>query len=256
MLFREAGNSNQNYLLSFYKNNKLIMKNLFATIISISLFISCNSSKVQSDTSISDANESSSLVENEAVAKTEETPKEVVYLNPDKLTKAYFASGCFWCVEAIYEHTKGVKEVISGYSGGTTKNPTYESSNTGKTGHAEAVEVIYDSSVISFKELVDIYFGTQNIEQVNGQGNDIGSQYRSIIFYSDATEKAIIDAKVAKLKAEGLKPAAEVTKFDKFWVAEDYHQDYEKLNPNQPYIRAVSVPRLNRFKADFPELVK
>ena len=232
------------------------MKNLFATLLSISLFISCNSSKVQTDSSVNeDTITKTEIVESE-VAQTEEAPKEVIYINPDKLTKAYFASGCFWCVEAIYEHTKGVQEVISGYSGGHTKNPTYESSNTGKTGHAEAVEVIYDSSVISFKELVDIYYGTQNIEQVNGQGNDIGSQYRSIIFYSDANEKAIIDAKVAELKAKGLKPAAEVTKFDKFWIAEDYHQDYERLHPNQSYIRAVSVPRLNRFKADFPEMVK
>ena len=95
---------------------------------------------------------------------------------------AYFASGCFWCVEAIFESVEGVSEAVSGYAGGHTKNPTYESSNTGKTGHAEAVEVIYDSSIVSFKELVDIYYGTQNIEQVNGQGNDIGSQYRSIIF--------------------------------------------------------------------------
>ncbi len=232
------------------------MKNLFATLLSISLFISCNSSKVQTDSSVNeDTITKTEIVESE-VAQTEEAPKEVIYINPDKLTKAYFASGCFWCVEAIYEHTKGVQEVISGYSGGHTKNPTYESSNTGKTGHAEAVEVIYDSSVISFKELVDIYYGTQNIEQVNGQGNDIGSQYRSIIFYSDANEKAIIDAKVAELKAKGLKPAAEVTKFDKFWIAEDYHQDYERLHPNQSYIRAVSVPRLNRFKKDFPEFVR
>ena len=110
--------------------------------------------------------------------------------------------------------------------------------------------------MISFKELVNIYYGTQNIEQANGQGNDRGSQYRSIIFYSDASEKAIIEAKVSELVASGLKPAAEVTKFDKFWIAEDYHQDYERLHPNQSYIRAVSVPRLNRFKKDFPDMVK
>jgi len=214
--------------------------------------ISCNSSKVQADTGLTETESTNELAD----AKTEESPKETVYLNPDKFAEAHFASGCFWCVEAIYEHTKGVSEVISGYSGGHTKNPTYESSNTGKTGHAEAVEVIYDSSVVSFKELVDIYFGTQNIEQVNGQGPDNGSQYRSIIFYSDASEKVIIENKVAELKSSGLKPAAEVTMFKKFWIAEDYHQDYERLHPNQSYIRAVSVPRLNRFKSDFPELVK
>lgn len=174
----------------------------------------------------------------------------------DGLQRAYFASGCFWCVEAIYESVEGVHEVYNGYSGGHTANPTYEASNTGTTGHAEAVEVIYDSTVVSFKDLVDVYFGSQNIEQVNGQGNDIGSQYRSIAFYKNATEKAIIDKKVAELTAEGYKVASEVTKFEKFWIGEDYHQDYERLHPTHGYILAVSVPRLNRFKAKFPELLK
>ena len=104
--------------------------------------------------------------------------------NPN-LKTAYFASGCFWCVEAIYESLNGVEESLSGYSGGHTKNPTYDDSNTGKTGHAEAVEIIYDPKIISFKQLVDVYFGSQNPTQVNGQGPDNGSQYRSIIFYSN-----------------------------------------------------------------------
>jgi len=175
-----------------------------------------------------------------------------------KLEKAYFASGCFWCVEAIYESVKGVEESISGYSGGHTMNPTYESSNTGKTGHAEAVEIIYDPEVVSFSSLVDVYFGSQNITQVNGQGPDKGSQYRSIIFYENEAQKKIIDEKITKLNAE-LDPdkvGAEVMKFEKFWVGEDYHQDYEKLHPNQGYIKAVSVPRLNRFKKKFPNLLK
>lgn len=171
--------------------------------------------------------------------------------------KAYFASGCFWCVEAIYEHVKGVDEVISGYAGGHTKNPTYESSNTGTTGHAEAVEVIYDPKVVSFSTLVDVYFGSQNPTQVNGQGPDNGSQYRSIIFYQNDEQKQIIlQKKEALSKKLNEKIAAEVYPFQKFWVAEGYHQNYERLNPNASYIRNVSVPRLNRFKAKFPELVK
>ena len=218
------------------------------------MFINCNSSKVQSDSQEKSEKETSVVILQDE-SKGDFSQKEEV-IDETKLVSAYFASGCFWCVEAIYEHTKGVKEVVSGYAGGHTKNPTYESSNTGKTGHAEAVEVIYDSSIVSFKELVYIYYGTQNIEQVNGQGNDIGSQYRSIIFYSDAEEYGVINAKITELKAIGLKPAAEIKEHDTFWVAEDYHQDYEKLHPNQPYIRSVSVPRLNRFKTDFPELVK
>ncbi len=232
------------------------MKILIATTFSLFTLLACNSSKVQSEAGNTEDLNSEIFNQSETEEMSEDAPKESVYLNPDKLTKAHFASGCFWCVEAIYEHTKGVKEVFSGYSGGHTKNPTYELSNTGKTGHAEAVQVIYDSSIISFKELVDIFYGTQNIEQVNGQGPDNGSQYRTIAFYSDAKEKAIIEAKVAELKSQGLKPAAEVTQFKKFWMGESYHQDYEKLHPNHSYIRAVSVPRLNRFKKDFPGLVK
>jgi peptide-methionine (S)-S-oxide reductase len=171
--------------------------------------------------------------------------------------KAYFASGCFWCVEAIYEHVKGVNDVISGYSGGHTKNPTYESSNTGSTGHAEAVEVIYDPKVVSFETLIDVYFGSQNVTQVNGQGNDRGSQYRSIIFYQNEAQKKIItEKKEALAKKMNEKIAAEVYPFQKFWIAEDYHQNYERLHPNDGYIKNVSVPRFNRFKAKFPELIK
>ncbi|MFK7949314.1 MAG: peptide-methionine (S)-S-oxide reductase MsrA [Saprospiraceae bacterium] len=203
--------------------------------------------------------------------KTTETKKEYVNTSgitsntPEKyipkkegLSRAYFASGCFWCVEAVYESVKGVEESISGYSGGHTENPTYESSNTGTTGHAEAVEIFYDASIVNFETLVDVYFGSQNITQVNGQGNDRGSQYRSIIFYQNDAEKAIIDKKVAALNKELApeKVAAEVMEFQMFWVGEDYHQNYEKLHPNHGYIKAVSVPRLKRFQAKFPKLIK
>ena len=168
--------------------------------------------------------------------------------------RAYFASGCFWCVEAIYESVKGVEESISGYAGGHTKNPTYEGSNTGRTGHAEAVEIIYDPKIVSFETLVDVYFASQNVTQVNGQGPDNGSQYRSIIFYQNDEQKQIIlNKKEALAKQLNAKIAAEVYPFQKFWIGEDYHQNYERLHPNQGYIRAVSVPRLNRFKANFPK---
>ncbi|MCL5130388.1 peptide-methionine (S)-S-oxide reductase MsrA [Algibacter sp. L4_22] len=171
---------------------------------------------------------------------------------------AYFASGCFWCVEAIYESVKGVDESISGYSGGYTTKPTYAASNTGKTGHAEAVEIIYDPEVVSFETLVDVYFASQNVTQVNGQGNDRGSQYRSIIFYqNDKQKQVILNKKAALAEKLNVKIAAEVYPFQKFWIAEDYHQNYERLHPDHPYIKNVSVPRLNRFKAKFPkELLK
>ena len=192
----------------------------------------------------------------EAKMQQELTPVEVP--PQDGLERAYFASGCFWCVEAIYESVKGVKESISGYSGGHTENPTYEASNTGLTGHAEAVEIIYDPEVISFSQLVDVYFGSQNITQVNGQGPDRGSQYRSIIFYQNREQKKIIQAKIKTLEKElgKGKVAAQVLPFQKFWKAEAYHQDYEKNHPENPYVQNVSIPRLNRFKAKFPELLK
>tara|TARA_R110002050_G_scaffold267266_2_gene408853 strand:+ start:792 stop:1457 length:666 start_codon:yes stop_codon:yes gene_type:complete len=172
---------------------------------------------------------------------------------------AYFASGCFWCVEAIFESVKGVKEVISGYSGGKEKNPTYEDVGYGRTTHAEAVAVYYDPKVVSFETLVKVYFGSHDPTTVNGQGPDMGKQYRSIAFYKNETEKKIIENYMVKLKADktfnGLL-ATEVKKFDVFYDAEDYHQDYEKKHPDNSYIRNVSIPRLKRFQNKFPELLK
>lgn len=173
------------------------------------------------------------------------------------LERAYFASGCFWCVEAVFESVKGVKEAVSGYAGGHTKNPTYEESNTGKTGHAEAVEVIYDPNVIDFATLTDVYFGSMNPTQKNGQGPDIGSQYRSILFYQNEEQKKIIEKKIEEISKDYDKPiAVEVMPFQKFWKAEEYHQNYERNHPNDRYIRNVSIPRINKFKRKFPHLLK
>lgn len=185
-------------------------------------------------------------------------PDPVEVAPENGIAKAYFASGCFWCVEAVYESVKGVEESISGYAGGHTENPTYELSNTGLTGHAEAVEIHYDPNVVSFATLVDVYFGSQNITQVNGQGPDNGSQYRSILFYQNDEQKQIIETKIAELNAtlDGETVAAEVMPFEKFWVGEDYHQDYERLHPNNGYIRRISIPRLRKFQAKFPHLLK
>lgn len=173
------------------------------------------------------------------------------------MAKAYFASGCFWCVEAVYESVKGVSEVINGYAGGHSKNPTYQESNTGRTGHAEAVEVIYDPTIVSFATLVDVYFGSQNPTQVNGQGPDRGSQYRSIIFYQNEVQKKIITQKKEALSSLlNMTVAAEVYPFQKFWIGENYHQNYERLHPNNSYIKNVSIPRLRKFQNKFPHLLK
>jgi len=173
------------------------------------------------------------------------------------LAKAYFASGCFWCVEAVYESVNGVTEVINGYAGGYTENPTYQLSNTGRTGHAEAVEVLYDPTIVSFSTLLEVYFGSQDITQVNGQGPDNGSQYRSIIFYQNQDQKDEVIHKIKQLTKElNINIAAEVYPFLKFWQGEDYHQNYERLHPNNSYIRNVSIPRLRKFQQKFKHLLK
>lgn len=216
------------------------MKHILTTFC-ISLLFSCQNNTAQINT------KQQAVID----AKPIEVPLE------DGKAKAYFASGCFWCVEAIYESIKGVEESISGYAGGYTDHPTYEDSNTGRTGHAEAVEIIYDPNVVSFSTLVDVYFGSQNPTQINGQGNDRGSQYRSIIFYQNNEQKQIIlKKKEALAKKLNAKIAAEIYPFQKFWIGEDYHQNYERLHPENPYIQNVSIPRLKKFKAKFPELLK
>jgi peptide-methionine (S)-S-oxide reductase len=175
---------------------------------------------------------------------------------PDDASVAYLASGCFWCVEAIYESVDGVYEAVSGYAGGTTENPTYKEVGSGTTGHAEVLAVYYDSKKVDFATLVDVYYASQDATTF-GQKPDFGSAYRSIFFYSNAEEQAIIEA---KKKAEQEKyddpVVTEVLPFEVFYEAEPYHQDFEKRNPNQSYVRAVSIPRLKRFQAKMPEVLK
>ena len=178
--------------------------------------------------------------------------------NAQDMKEAYFASGCFWCVESIYESLIGVEKVESGYSGGYTKNPTYYTVLTGKTGHAEAIKVYYDSNKISFNELVKVFFGSQDPTTLNRQGPDRGTHYRSIAFYSNENEKKIINEEIKRLLNNKTyqKIVTEVKKFDVFYIAEDYHQDYKEKNPNNAYIWNVSVPRINKFKSKFSELLK
>jgi len=192
-----------------------------------------------------------------------ETAKEYEKLSPQQLSKyetAYFASGCFWCVEAVFESVRGVKEAVSGYAGGKEDNPTYEMIGAGTTSHAEAVEVYYDPKVISFTELVQVFFGSHDPTTLNQQGPDRGTQYRSIAFYENEQEKKIIEgyiqAAIDMNIYEGDTITTEVTKLEKFWKAEEYHQDYERKNPNNSYVRNVSIPRLNRFKENFGDFLK
>lgn len=189
---------------------------------------------------------------NESLAQ--QTLEPVQTETQNGLKKAYFASGCFWCVEAIYEDLIGVEEAISGFSGGTTPNPTYR--NHGD--HAETIEVIYDPKIIDFSTLLDVYFSSQNVTQINGQGPDRGTSYRSIVFYQNEKEKKLIEEKIDGLNVRlgGDKVAAQVLPFQKFYPAEEYHQDFEKRNPDHPYIKNVSVPRKKKFEEKYPHLQK
>jgi peptide-methionine (S)-S-oxide reductase len=177
--------------------------------------------------------------------------------NLSKYSVATFAAGCFWHEEALFESIKGVQDAISGYAGGTTKNPTYESIEEGNTGHAETVNVYYDSSVVTYPTLLKIYFAGQNPTQVNGQGPDHGTQYRSIVFYRNDTEKQLIDNYIKALQPKYKdKIAAQVMPFTKFWEAESYHQNFIAINPTQGYVQAVSIPEIIEVQKEFPQLIK
>jgi peptide-methionine (S)-S-oxide reductase len=163
---------------------------------------------------------------------------------------AYFASGCFWCTEAIFELIIGVKSAESGYTGGKTVKPTYEQVCSGKTGHAEAIKVVYYPATVSYEKLVRAFFESHDPSTLNQQGPDKGTQYRSAIFYQNETEKQLSLAYIKELKAKGTYKSitTEVVPLSVFYPAEFYHQDYEKKNPNNGYIQAVSKPRMAAFK--------
>ena len=172
---------------------------------------------------------------------------------------AVFAEGCFWCSEHVFEAIEGVDEVVSGYSGGNVKNPSYQEVGREQTGHAESVAVFYDPKKISYSLLVDAFFASQDPTTPNQQGPDKGPSYRSIAFYATPVEKKIIEEKIKALTIAKVFPKpiiTEVMPVTDFYKAEDYHQDYVKLNPNQPYVRAVSIPRFNLFKKKFKGKLK
>ena len=179
-------------------------------------------------------------------------------IQAQKTKVAYFGSGCFWCVEAIFETVKGVKEAESGYCGGTTKNPTYKQICTSRTGHAETVKVTYDPNVISYSDLLRVFFNSHDPTTLNQQGPDKGTQYRSVIFFANESEKELaknyiknlLDKKTFKEITTTLEP------FSTFYPAEEYHQDFEKRNPDYPYVKQVSIPRLKAFKNKTKDLLK
>ncbi|WP_259068190.1 peptide-methionine (S)-S-oxide reductase MsrA [Mucilaginibacter sp. X4EP1] len=175
------------------------------------------------------------------------------------LQKITFGNGCFWCTEAIFETVKGVKSVASGYMGGHTKSPTYKEVCNGTTGHAEVLQLLYDADEISFDELLLIFFKTHNPTTLNRQGNDVGTQYRSAIFYENDEQKQQAEAMIKRLTEEEVydKPiVTEITPASEFYKAEDYHQNYFANNPQNPYCAAVIQPKLYKFAKDFTEKIK
>jgi peptide-methionine (S)-S-oxide reductase len=172
---------------------------------------------------------------------------------------AILAGGCFWCLEPVFTQLAGVRKVVSGYTGGYTSDPTYKQVCTGTTGHAEAIEIHFDSGVISFEQLLEVFFTAHDPTTPNRQGNDIGTQYRSAIFYLDEAQKSIAEQMIARVDAENWWPdpvVTEVTSASAFYPAEDYHQYYYANNPRQPYCVAVAAPKVAKVRAKYASLLR
>ena len=177
----------------------------------------------------------------------------------NKLETITLGAGCFWCIEAVFQNLKGIQSVVSGYTGGQVENPTYEQICTGTTGHAEVAQIIFDPAVISFEDLLYVFWRTHDPTTLNRQGADLGTQYRSAIFYDSEEQKEIAEKSKAKTGASDLWPdpiVTEISQLDKFYNAEEYHQDYYKLNPNQPYCRLVIDPKIRKLKKEFSNKLK
>lgn len=218
------------------------MKNMFLITALASIILSCAQSQSENNTEVSEKDKI-----------TYQTPEGL-----DTLQTAYFASGCFWCAEGVFESVKGVVEAESGYAGGEEKDPTYEEVSSGSTGHAETVKVYYDSTVVSFGDLVDVFFNSHDPTTLNQQGPDKGTQYRSIAFFQNDREKEIIEEKILTLLTEKVYTTitTEVTKLDTFYLAEAYHQNYIQQHISQPYVENVSLPRIKKFKEKMPGILK
>jgi peptide-methionine (S)-S-oxide reductase len=175
------------------------------------------------------------------------------------LQTATLAGGCFWCLEAVYDEIKGVHGVESGYAGGTMPNPSYREVCNGDTGYAEVVQVHFDPNIVSYRDLLNVFFAIHDPTTLNRQGADMGTQYRSAIFYHDDEQKKIAEELIQELNAQNIwdKPiVTQVEKLDKFYMAEDYHQEYFARNPYQPYCMAVVAPKVSKFRKHFLDMLK
>lgn len=219
----------------------MMFRKIIILIVSIGAIFSCESQKT---TETSSANKKST------------TTKKESNMNLDTAT---FGAGCFWCVEAIFQRLKGVDTVVSGYSGGKIANPTYREVSSGLTGHAEVIQITYNPSMISFEQLVEVFFYTHDPTTLNRQGADEGTQYRSAIFYHNEEQKNVAEKIKNKLNAENTfgKPiVTEISAFGQFFPAEDYHQNYYNQNGQQPYCRIVILPKVGKLTDKFKHLLK
>ena len=177
----------------------------------------------------------------------------------NNLQKATFAGGCFWCTEAIFKKLKGVKEVVSGYAGGDKENPSYEEVSSSTTGHAEAIQITFDPKTISYEDLLYVFMRTHDPTTLNRQGNDVGTQYRSEIFYHNGDQKKLAEKEIRELEESDYYDGKIVTKishYRDFFPAESYHQDYYKNNKNKPYCKIVIDPKIDKLKKDFKKFLK
>ncbi len=175
--------------------------------------------------------------------------KRTTIMSKEEPQVAILGGGCFWCVEAVFERVDGVIDVISGYAGGHTKNPTYKDVTSGNTGHAEVCEITFDTKLISYDEILDVFWQAHDPTTLNRQGNDYGTQYRSAIYYKNDSQKKSVEKSILKAKKMFDDPiTTEIKKLDKFYKAEVYHQDYFENNPNVPYCTFVIAPKLNKLK--------
>ncbi len=185
--------------------------------------------------------------------------KDVIMENSDHLETATLGAGCFWCIEAIFEDLKGVHSVISGYAGGHVANPTYKEVCTGNTGHAEVAVIKFDPKIISFKDILYVFWLTHDPTTLNRQGGDVGTQYRSVIFYHNKEQQKIAEKSRQETEEAGIYKdpiVTEIVPLSNYSEAEDYHQNYYELNPNQPYCRLVIDPKVQKFRKQFKDKLK
>jgi peptide-methionine (S)-S-oxide reductase len=178
---------------------------------------------------------------------------------PDKKEIATLGGGCFWCLEAVFEQLRGVERALSGYSGGSVANPTYQQVCTGGTGHAEVVQITFNPSELSFRELLDVFFDIHDPTTLNRQGGDVGTQYRSVIFYHSPEQKRVAEEKIAALNDSGhygVPVVTQVVPYETFYRAEDYHQGYFRNNPYQGYCQVVVGPKVAKFRAHFADKIR